>query len=263
MLYHFWGETMIILHADLDNTIIYSYKHDMKMPKRCVEWYHGREISYVTEKTFEYLKRLTEKMLIVPTSTRTAEQYKRIDLGVGAFPYALVCNGGILLKNGVSDDQWYRDSVEMVQESIVELQKSMKSLRDDPRRIFELRFIEDLFVFTKCNEPEKVVDDLIKKLDITKVNVFHNGAKVYVVPRKLSKGMAIRRFKNDMNPDLVIAAGDSEFDISMLKEADIGLAPHGFAEQYHIDFEVREAGEKTLFSESFLRTCLEIKEAEK
>lgn len=36
-------------------------------------------------------------MTIIPTSTRTEEQYKRIELDIGIVPYALVCNGGVLL----------------------------------------------------------------------------------------------------------------------------------------------------------------------
>lgn len=249
---------MIILHADLDNTILYSYKHDIGMFKKSVERYHERDISYITDQTFTYLKRVKEKMLVVPTSTRTAEQYQRIDLGVGDFPYALVCNGGILLRDGVSDEQWYRDSLEIIGESNDEILKSMQFLQDDTRRVFELRLIEKLFVFTKCNEPENVVDDLKNKLDVTKVDVFHNGIKVCVVPKNLSKGMAVRRFKKYVDAKRIIAAGDSAFDISMLKEADIGLAPFGFKKKYHLDFDVREAKEGVLFSEAFLKMCLEM-----
>lgn len=43
------------------------------------------------------MKKVSEKMTIIPTSTRTEEQYKRIDLDIGIVPYALVCNGGVLL----------------------------------------------------------------------------------------------------------------------------------------------------------------------
>ena len=81
---------------DLDNTIIYSYKHDIGNEKINVEIYQGREISFITKKTQELLLMAKEKYMLIPTSTRTVGQYERIDLGIGAFPYALVCNGGIL-----------------------------------------------------------------------------------------------------------------------------------------------------------------------
>lgn len=40
---------MQIVHTDLDNTLIYSYKHEIGGPKTCVEIYQGREISFMTE----------------------------------------------------------------------------------------------------------------------------------------------------------------------------------------------------------------------
>lgn len=252
---------MIVLHLDLDNTVIYSYKKDIGQYKRTVEIYHEREISFITEKTYELLKKVKEKMLVVPTSTRTIEQYERIRLGVGRFPYALVCNGGILLINGERDPEWYKDSLKNIKESRDELDKAIKFLEKDIRRSFELRFIEELFIFTKCEGPDRVVKDLKEKLDISKVDVFHNGTKVYVVPKNLSKGNAVKRFKKYIEADMVIAAGDSEFDISMLLEAHKGLAPYGLCKDFGMDMEWSEAKEGELFSEYVLRECMKIAEA--
>ena len=39
---------MRILFTDLDNTLIYSYKHAIGSAKRCAEIYQGREISFLT-----------------------------------------------------------------------------------------------------------------------------------------------------------------------------------------------------------------------
>ena len=51
---------MKILCTDLDNTLIYSYKHDIGIQKRNVEIYQGREISYITDKTYDLLKKVKE-----------------------------------------------------------------------------------------------------------------------------------------------------------------------------------------------------------
>lgn len=249
---------MVVFHTDLDNTLIYSYKHEIGPVKRSVEMYQGREISFITEATYQLLQQVREKMLVVPTSTRSIEQYQRIDLGVGAFPYALVCNGGILLIDGKRDDSWYQSSLALIDRSAGELERAIHILGKDARRKFELRFIERLFVFTKCNEPKQTVDDLHEVLDTKLVDVFHNGEKVYVVPRELNKGKAVQRFREYMHADFVIAAGDSEFDISMLRNADVGLAPHGFAEAYGVDFTVRQMDGRKVFAESLLEQCLQI-----
>ena len=96
---------MQIVHTDLDNTLIYSYKHEIGGPKTCVEIYQGREISFMTETSHRLLGQLCSKpgVLVVPTTTRTLEQYQRIDLGIGVPEYALVCNGGVLLHQGKED----------------------------------------------------------------------------------------------------------------------------------------------------------------
>ena len=187
---------MDIFCTDLDNTLIYSYKHDIGEQKRNVEIYQGREISFITEKEYELLKTLKEKILIIPTTTRTTEQYERIDLGIGTFDYALTCNGGILLEKGMENREWYEESLKLVENSKEIMEQALVLLEKEKRRTFELRFIRDLFVFTKCEEPENVVQDLQECLDCSTVDVFNNGVKVFVVPKTLSKGNAIKRLKN-------------------------------------------------------------------
>lgn len=55
-----------ILCADMDNTIIYSYKRNIGENKLNVELYNGREISFISEKTHDLLKKVSEKMTIIP-----------------------------------------------------------------------------------------------------------------------------------------------------------------------------------------------------
>ena len=224
-LSHTLFRTMIVFNVDMDNTLIYSYKHDIGIDKICAEVYQGREISFMTDKTREMLREVAKRILVVPTTTRTVEQYKRIDLGLGLIPYVLACNGGVLLVNGVEDDEWYAETLEIIRECKGELEKGEKVLEGDRSRCFEVRNIKDLFLFTKSNEPECSVENLKKKLDLSLVDIFRNGIKVYVVPKKLSKGNAVLRLKERIGAKTIIAAGDSEFDISMLKCVDIAIAP--------------------------------------
>lgn len=52
---------MKLLCTDLDNTLIYSYKHELGNEKKNVELYQGREISFITEKTYELLKKVNQQ----------------------------------------------------------------------------------------------------------------------------------------------------------------------------------------------------------
>lgn len=162
---------MKILNIDMDNTLIYSYKHDIGREKINVELYNGREISYITKRTFELLNEIKKRFLIVPTTTRTREQYERIFLGIGLIKYALVCNGGVLLVDGKVDEEWYKVSKNLISNSVDELLKAVLYLESEELRKFEVRFIEELFVFTKCDKPEKVVCKLRYKLNLSLVDV--------------------------------------------------------------------------------------------
>lgn len=248
---------MKILCTDLDNTIIYSYKHDIGNEKMNVELYKEREISFITKQTFELLKKVKEEFLVIPTSTRTIEQYERINLKIGTFKYALVCNGSVLLVDGKKDKDWYEESLRLAKPSNLEVKKALEYLENDKRRTFELRYIEDLFVFTKCDKSETVVNELRKHLDKSLVNVFNNKEKVYVLPTLLSKGKAIERLKKYLKVEFIIAAGDSEFDISMVEAADVGLVPYGFKSEFNIKSDICEMGKEGLFSEQLLRKCLQ------
>ena len=248
---------MKILCTDLDNTIIYSYKHDIGNEKMNVELYKEREISFITKQTFELLKKVKEEFLVIPTSTRTIEQYERINLKIGTFKYALVCNGSVLLVDGKKDKDWYEDSLRLAKPSNLEVKKALEYLENDKRRTFELRYIEDLFVFTKCYKSETVVNELRKHLDKSLVNVFNNKEKVYVLPTLLSKGKSIERLKKYLKVEFIIAAGDSEFDISMVEAADVGLVPYGFKSEFNIKSDICEMGKEGLFSEQLLRKCLQ------
>lgn len=223
---HFFGAAkMIIFNSDLDNTLIYSYRHDIGPDKKCVEMYQGREISYMTDESLRLLNRIQKQVLFVPTTTRTEEQYARISFGVGEAKYALVCNGGVLLVNGREDREWYLESLRRISGSAGELKCAMHILESDPDRDFELRLIRELFVFTKSKDPEKTMERLKRTLNTGVADVLANGAKVYVVPKALNKGEAVLRLKAKLGAQKVIASGDSEFDIPMLDAADLALAP--------------------------------------
>ncbi len=248
---------MTIFASDLDNTLIYSYKHDIGMRKRNVEIYQSREISFVTDRTHSLLEKVKEKSIFVPVTTRSIEQYKRIDFGIEKIKYALTCNGGVLLVDGEKDSDWYEESKRIAEQSLCELQKGISILEKDANRKFEIRFIENLFVFTKCENPSETVENLKSQLDCTLAEVFSNGEKIYILPKKLDKGSAVKRFKEKMNAKKIISAGDSEFDIPMLEASDIALIPSDFHWQLNDSSpRILKNDDKMIFSDFILENVL-------
>lgn len=139
-------------------------------------------------------------------------------------------------------------------------------MTEDVNRCFEVRNIRSLFLFTKSNEPEKSVAMLKAHLNLSLVEVFCNGIKVYVLPKKLNKGSAVRRFRKRVAAETVYAAGDSAFDVPMIQAADIGMAPKELLEQYELpqtgNFKEKTENkiqneEKKIFSDQILAYLLE------
>ncbi|MCJ7856607.1 HAD hydrolase family protein [Lachnospiraceae bacterium NSJ-143] len=217
--------------SDLDNTLIYSYKRDIGERKKPVELYNGRHISFMSEKSFEALKKILEKVTFIPLSTRSVEQYKRINFGRSCTPeFALVSNGGILLKDGKIDEKFKNDTIKIIKNSYSELENAKYVLSKDKDVFFEIRLVDDLFVFTKSKNSGATLDKLRNSLDLSKAEVFSNGEKVYVLPKLLDKGMAVRRVREYLDISHVFSAGDSLFDIPMLNEADVSFVPWGLEE---------------------------------
>lgn len=247
---------MAVFYSDLDNTLIYSYKRELGAEKRCVELYQGREISFMTEESFRLLKQVRQKVMFVPTTTRTKEQYGRIDFGQEEPEYALVCNGGILLHHGNVATDWYRDSLLLIEHGRPELEKAVELLKTDENRSFEIRFPNELFVFTKSEAPNQTAAVLKEALDREKVDIFSNGTKVYVVPVQLNKGKAAARLQEMTGADEMIAAGDSLFDLPMLQEADLAFCPEELMEKWGSNLPHAVVQKNVVFSDGILEYIL-------
>lgn len=252
---------MTVFFTDLDNTLIYSYHHSIGQEKFCVEIYQGREVSFVTEKTWELLKQVRQKTLFIPVTTRTQEQYGRIDLKIETPGYALVCNGGVLLKEGKEVEEWYQESLALIGDSRDVIESAQLLMEQDENRSFEVRNIRDLFLFTKSSAPHESAEYLRERLDTELVGIYQNGVKVYVVPRRLNKGQAAKRFLERLRrtgraAELVLAAGDSEFDIPMLELAGLAFAPESLKRTHRLPENVAVGQEERVFSEFVLEQVI-------
>ncbi len=248
---------MTVFHCDLDNTLIYSWKHEIGEEKICVEIYEGREISFMTARSSALLRQVRERTVLVPTTTRTKEQYERIRLETeaGGPEYALVCNGGVLLRDGEELPDWYEESLGRIEKSREEMAEAQRRLQKDRDRCFEVRNIRGLFLFTKSVRPGETAERLRALPGLSTVNVFTNGNKVYAVPEGLDKGTALARFREYIHADRVLAAGDSEFDLPMLAAADEAFAPAALFDRYPVGKQVRKIGQG-VFSDGMLHMVL-------
>ena len=249
---------MVVYHTDIDNTLIYSYKHDIGTDVVAAEVREGRGVGFMTGRTHKLLVALAGEALVVPVTTRSLEQYRRICLPSVPVRYALVDNGGILLKDGECVADWREETAALTAPGRPALVEAFDFLTKDERRLAELRFVDDLFLFTKCRNGEDVAADLEHLLDMTQTDIITNGNKIYVLPKELNKGTALKRFQAFLPREITLCAGDSACDIPMLLEADQAFAPHGFCQSHHLPSHIKEAPPNILFSEYALTASLNL-----
>lgn len=216
---------MSIFFTDLDNTMIYSYRREIGKPKIVIEHLHGKEQSFMTKFTYEFLYS-ADWLTIIPVTTRTEQQYHRIECSKKLrFKYAIVCNGGKLLVNGKEDTEWSHKTDTLAQNNYNYMNYSTELLSHLCSKE-TIHRPEKYMSYVKSDNPEYIYTKLIKLVDPNKVNVQKDGRKIYIFANNISKGMAIRRFKENMGSETILAAGDNMMDVSMLNIADIAFVNH-------------------------------------
>ncbi|MFK0167942.1 HAD family hydrolase [Streptomyces sp. NPDC090306] len=239
----------VLVASDLDRTLIYSAgalaltAPDARAPRLlCVEVYEGKPLSYVTETAAGLLPEVAERTVFVPTTTRTREQYARINLpgpGPAERPdrrepaYAICANGGHVLVDGVSDPDWHAGVTARVAAECAPLAEVRRHLKAtaDPSWVRKRRVAEDLFAYLVVERellPEGWVKDLSAWAEQRGWGVSLQGRKIYAVPRPLTKSAAMREVARRTGAELTLAAGDSLLDADLLLAADRGWRPgHG------------------------------------
>lgn len=208
----------LILFSDLDGTLIFSAKRK-QVGDIIVERKNGEAVSCITARQAELFPRLAN---VIPVTTRSIEQYRRIEFARFGFAprYALCDNGGTLLVDGEIDGEWSRWSREIFAECEEELSRFRELLEHDPRRSFEVRLVDGLFLFTKSAEPPDTLEYLGQG---EQCESFFTGEKVYTIPKKLGKGAAVKRLAKGLELSEFAAAGDSLMDLPMLNAAKVAV----------------------------------------
>ena len=223
---------MKVFFSDLDNTLIYSHRQQIEDSKVLVELLNGKEQSYMTEFTYSFLKG-ADWLSMIPVTTRSQEQYRRL-----LFPetfhikYALICNGGKLLVNGTESQEWSKETLEMTQNDLPDLEMLSRRLQD--LCAYEVRRPECYYHYAKADEPGRICDALRKVYEKKNIIIEHDRSKVYLFPRNINKGEAVRRFSKMYGVAFSVAAGDSSIDLPMLCAVDHPLIPTALNEAEHI-----------------------------
>ena len=217
----------MIFLSDLDRTLIFSYNR-LSSDNLCVEKKDGKELSYMTYRSAELFSKLIGKIIFIPITTRSQEQYRRIVFPGGYAPkYAVVDNGANLLVDGVPDREWRKEFEEGFRKSGDEINRCRNFLENEKDVYFEIRIVDDSFLFTKSHNTSEVINKMRGSVRNAHTSFYQNGEKLYVIPDGISKGRAADKIREWFPGHRLIAAGDSLFDKQMLQRADIAIIKQG------------------------------------
>lgn len=220
---------MTYFFSDLDNTLVYSHRVSLPGERVVVEYLNDRIQSYMTKKTYDFFSE-SNGVLLIPTTTRTCEQYARLSETFAEFGcrYALVCNGGILLDNNEIDSEWLSETKRIAGDELSDLKEASElSLRFFQKE--SIHYANDIMLYAKSDTPALDAAKLTSALNTKSLNVFYDSRKVYCIPASINKGNAMKRFSNRMGITQTIAAGDSIPDISMLGISDLAILPYNLS----------------------------------
>ncbi|MER6300921.1 HAD family hydrolase [Kitasatospora sp. NPDC001539] len=234
------GVADVLVASDLDRTLIYSDRAlalngpDRLAPRLlCVEVLDGRPLSFLTERAASLLVELARAAAFVPATTRTVEQYRRVNLPGPTLGYAICANGGQLLVDGEPDQDWRREITARIAAGSAPLDDVVRqlALSADPEWTRKRRVADGLFAYLVVDRdglPDGWLAELAGWCAERGWRVSLQGRKVYAVPEPLRKSAALAEAVRRSGASTVLAAGDSLLDSDLLLAAHAAWRPgHG------------------------------------
>lgn len=234
---------IVLIASDLDRTLIYSRAafglgSDAPEPEvRCVELNHGEPLSFVTATGHTLLEQLAASGAMVPVTSRTVRQYRRITLPGPPPRFAICANGGRLLQDGVEDEDYRATLRADLAAASAPLEQVWALLRAaaDARAaagapLKSIRVADELFCYAvefERADPQWVAE-LAVAVQPLGWGVTRQLRKVYLVPAPLTKVRALDAVRERTGATRVLAAGDAHLDLPLLQAADAAIRPaHG------------------------------------
>lgn len=222
----------MIFITDLDRTLIYSTRVTSEYPTSddvesvCVEINNNNETSFTSKKLVDWLKTQDRGVCIIANTARSKSEFKRLSINE-YFDYAIVANGGVILKNGEVLQDWEKHlNREVLQDSLIDMQKELARMKSST---YSPKLIDNSYIFTKADNLELAKREIKSLSDKHKdFRFIMQRNKIYSIPNRISKLNAMKWLENYTDDKIKISAGDSENDCEMLEYSSIRIIPeHG------------------------------------
>ncbi|MEN8077859.1 HAD family hydrolase [Clostridioides difficile] len=215
--------------TDLDRTII----HSKNKGYRCVEMMGEREITYMTDESYNKLQELLKNnsFIFIPCTMRNIKQTLRVDFIREYNPQIIICtNGAQIYINGQLDKEWDKKikslcDYERLNDNIKYLLELKENHKEDIK-VLEVRNIEDFYITIKCEdsiEAEKFYEIIKDNFD-EELIVLRIDAKIFIIHNEIDKVHAVDYVIDKFNIKRLITAGDSAVDEQFTKRG-ISILP--------------------------------------
>lgn len=256
----------MIFASDLDQTLIYSKKRIEEIDEKnrvIIEYLDGSPLSYMSRKSQTLLREISRLVTFIPITTRTVEQYKRIDLGInGEVPYAVTSNGGRVFISGMEDLQWQSHIQNQLEDKCLGINSISTRFRDvfPGDWVKSVRNAEGFFIYCIVDESSIPIDELRNFepwLNDNNWSLSIQGRKIYFIPSLLQKSEALKYISEMSGKKILTGAGDSLLDLSFLKEAKYPFVPrHG--ELFNSSYDLINSLSMTITSSSGISASEEL-----
>ncbi|MBD7936169.1 hypothetical protein H9655_03940 [Cytobacillus sp. Sa5YUA1] len=223
-----------IFASDLDRTLIYSETAITQLettPSKTatvIEYKNNKPLSVMGDHAIKLLQQIRNYLLFVPITTRTLQQFERIQLPFN-HRYAVVANGAQILYNDKPLLEW---------EERIKREVPDKSGKKDEllSHLFHfkiqgrLREADGWFFYYVLMET--LSDCQLAKIRLTAEGlgwrISLQGRKLYFMPNPISKGRALQYIVEKEGAQYLFGAGDSLLDYDFLQICDQSFVPaHG------------------------------------
>ncbi|MCM3320888.1 hypothetical protein [Cytobacillus kochii] len=228
-----------IFASDLDRTLIYSetaISQLEEIPSKTatvVEYKNNKALSVMSDRAIKLLQQIRNTLLFVPITTRTRQQFERIEFPF-SHRYAVVANGAQILYNGQPLLNWEESIKREVYDKSGTKEKLLNHLF--PFKIKgRLREADGWFFYYVLMET--LSDCQLAEIRLTAEGlgwrISLQGRKLYFIPNAISKGRALQYIVENEGAQYLFGAGDSLLDYDFLKICDESFVPaHGELAQH-------------------------------
>ncbi|MEG6615764.1 hypothetical protein V6C27_04890 [Peptococcaceae bacterium 1198_IL3148] len=242
----------MIFASDLDRTLIYSSRF-IADGGRHYRVEVGDYASYMTERAAALLQIIADRLIFVPCTTRTVEQYRRVTFVTDLQPkYAVTSNGGNLLIDGQLDQSYHQEILLKLRDCApsADIIKEFNRIVSDAW-VIKMKEAEGLFYYCLVDRPALPEPELAQFTSWAATQNWEislQGHKLYLVPKVINKWAPIAKIMAITGETEVYTAGDSLLDLPLLTATPHHLCPrHGEVFQcYQQQFK----GEKINFTRS-------------